>query len=214
MTDLKKDCILCKLILENPWRAAAVVLGVVLLFALFGCGTAQADDLNISWQHPAQRVDGTALPLSEIQHTTIEWGLCSGNNFPATPAGTRDVAAPSTTTSVTGVGYGTWCVRGKTVDTGGRVSDNSNVAQKIILAPPNPPLIVTVESVAYEIKLHPVTQLASLGRQVGVIAYGVPCVDNPMVETGRGTYYEVPADKVLLTKDPKSSVVVARCAVL
>lgn len=203
----------------NPVHALqTIVLGIVILLVLIALPRyVFAADLNVSWTHPAQNTDGTAIPASgagALTETRIEYGLCNGTSW-GTKTGESIVAYPATTVVIPGVGPGTWCVRGYSRNSFGVESVASNIATKVVPPPtPRPPTLVTVESVAYEIKLRPVTQMASLGRRVGVIAYGVPCQEGALVETIRGEYYPVPQDKVMLYHEPKSSIVVARCAAI
>lgn len=181
-----------------------------LLGLAFGVAiSAEAADANVSWTHPTQRTDNTALPLSEIQKTVVEWGLCSGGNFPATPAGTRDVPAPATTTSVTGLAYGTWCFRAFTVDTGGMTSTASNTAVKAFIAPPKPPVLtVAAGATVYELNVTG-NGAVKLGRSVGTVLYDTEC---GAVYVG-DTFAVVPDEAVALDdhRSPKSSVVVAEC---
>jgi len=168
---------------------------------------ALADTATLTWTHPTQRVDGTSLPLTSIKETQIDWGVCaSGNTFPATPTGTKAVAAPATTTSVAELGYGAWCFRARSVDTGNLVSDNSGAVYKIIIAPPKPPVLSATITVAYEIQQHPVFG-PRLGRNVGTVSLGTECLAGEIVNG----YYEVSLDKVNLTKMPKSAIVVTQC---
>lgn len=194
------------------WFRAAVIFGAGALFlaAMFWLGTALAADANLSWTHPTQRVDGTALPLSAIKETQIDWGACAaGNTFPATPAGTKAVPAPATTTTVTGLAYGTWCFRARTADTNNLVSDNAGTVWKQYVAPPQPPVLTVVNIVAYETKRDN-RGLVRLGRHVGTVPLGTACGEYVTLKHS-ARYYEVPLDQVTLSKMPKSLVVVARC---
>jgi hypothetical protein len=120
------------------------------------------------------------------------------------------VAAPATTAVVPGLGYGTWCFRGRTVNTGGLTSVNSAVVSKVYLAPPNPPVLGATITLAYEIQMNSWGDV-KLGRAVGSMPLGTPCVDNPIL-TNKGEFYEIDPANVELTKDPKSSIIVTQCA--
>jgi len=184
-----------------------------IVLALFLSGVTGAEDVTVNWTHPTARTNGVALPLSEIKETQLDWGVCAaGNTFPATPVGTRAIAAPATTTTIVGLGYGTWCFRARTADTINLVSANTGTVFKVILAPPNPPVFTTINVVAYEIKLHPVEGVI-LGRQVGTVPLGTACGYEPVVYTMGGEYHSVPLSKVELTKSPKSDIIVAKCAI-
>lgn len=188
----------------------------LLLLALIGLivtRTVYAADATLNWTHPTQRVDNTPITLAEIRETQIDWAKCAtGNTFPASPLGTKAVPAPATSTVVTGLDYGTWCFRARSVDTAGEMSLNSGTVWKQYLAPPKPPVLSAVITVAYEIKSHPLEGQV-LGRAVGTVALGTECGTEPIVYGGNGVYYEVALDKVTLTKMPKSAVVVTKCEV-
>ena len=182
-----------------------------VLAAMLPFGSASAADATLTWTHPTQRTDNTALPLAEIKETQIDWAVCAtGNTFPATPLGTKAVPAPANTTVVTGLTYGTWCFRARTADLTGEVSINTGTVWKQYLAPPKPPVLNSTITMVYEIASHPVDGVR-LARQVGTVELGTACVDNP-IQTDRGEYYEVSLDKVTLTKMPKSAIVVTQCA--
>lgn len=172
---------------------------------------AHAADATLTWQHPTQREDNSALPLSEIRETQIDWGRCAtGNTFPATPAGTKAVPAPATTTVVTGLDYGTWCFRARSVDTAGLVSNNSGTVWKQYVAPPKPPVLSSTITVAYELNGVKNDGTILLGRAVGTIELGTPCMDYPF-QTNKGLYYGVDRQYVTFVREPKSPMVVTQC---
>ena len=188
-----------------------LAIGVVLAFlVLFLClvvfAVAHAENATVSWSHPTQRVDGTPLAISEIKETQVDWGLCSAGTFPSLPAGTLAFAAPSTSGTVPNLAYGTWCFRARTLDTGGRLSDNSTVVSKVILAPPKPPVLSTVITVAYEI--NQTGSGMKLGRAVGTVGLGTACLPGLIIAPD---YYEVSLDSVALDRLPKSAIVVSKC---
>lgn len=183
------------------WYLVAVLSTVILTGAVW------AADATLTWTHPTQRVDGTSLPLASIKETQIDWAPCAtGNTFPTTATGTKAVPAPATTTTVTGLVYGTWCFRARTVDVGNLVSDNTGTVWKQYLAPPNPPVLTVVNIVAYEVLQNP--NGIRLGRNVGTVKLGTQCVAGEVLPG----FYEVTLDQVTLTKMPKSAIVVAQCA--
>ena len=170
--------------------------------------TAGAADVTVTWTHPTQNTDGTALPLASIASTRVEYGSCSGSAF-GTKAGEVTVTAPGTTATIT-LAPGTHCFRAYTrtvAAAGGLESGPSNAASKVVpFPPPNPPVITVVNIVAYEIQYHPVHG-PRLGRNVGTVPLGTAC---GVAITG--DYHEVPLDAVTLSKMPKSAIVVAQCA--
>lgn len=171
---------------------------------------AHAADATLTWQHPTQREDNSALALSEIRETQIDWGRCAtGNTFPATPAGTKAVPAPATTTVVTGLDYGTWCFRARSVDTAGLVSNNSGTVWKQYIAPPKPPVITTVAGLVWELRLHPVDG-PYLARVIGTVDAGKPCL-GLAPQYGDDIFAINAADANLTRKPNPNAMVVAQC---
>lgn len=176
---------------------------------------------QLSWSPPTQYTNGDPLPLSDLG------GFKAYFNLRGQPLSenVRDIPNEAATTyRIDGLTAGDHEFAMTAYTDAGVESNLSSSVFKVVEVPasvgntsvtiklkPEPP-VVTVESVVYEIKLHPVTQVASLGRQVGAIAYGVPCVGDPVVQTHRGQYYEVPMDLAYVAKAPKSDIIVARCA--
>jgi hypothetical protein len=194
----------------SKWALGALVLLTVLVFVLLG-RSVHAADATLTWTHPTQRVDNTPITLADIRETQLDWGVCGvGNTFPATPAGTKAVPAPGTTTVVTGLAYGTWCFRARSVDTGGLVSDNTGTVWKQFIAPPKPPVLSATITVAYEINMNSWGEI-KLGARVGTVEQGAPCVDNPIM-TNKGEYFEIDRANVVLSKEPKSSIIVTQCS--
>ena len=182
----------------------------VLLLCGLVYAVAHASSATVSWTHPTQYTDGSALPLSGIASTRVEYGSCVGTAF-GTKTGEVVVVAPAVTTTVTGLTPSTWCFRAYTKTTaaaGGLESGPSGVASKVIPFPaPNPPVLSTVITVVYDIQQRRYGWMVA--RRVGTVPLGVEC--NPeQVVLNRG-YYEVPLDKVDLTRMPRSIIVVSKC---
>jgi hypothetical protein len=187
-------------------RLHVVLLAALLPFAAFG-GTAE-----LTWTHPTQFEDGTALALAQIAQTRIEVGTCSAPGVFGTKQGEKIVPAPATTTQIT-VAPGTWCYRAYSKGTaavGGTESVASGVVSGAIPWPnPNPPVLSTTVRVVYEI-IPDRFDGARLGRVVGTAPIGTGCVGEG-ITTQKGIVYEVPLDKVELTKMPKSALVATFC---
>lgn len=160
---------------EKLMLAALVALVFIVMMSLSHAVYGQTASADLTWTHPTQRVDGTALALTEIRETQLDWAKCTASNtFPITVEGTRAVPAPATTASITGLTYGTWCFRARSADTDGRVSDNSGTVWKRYLAPPRPPVITTVGGLVWEMKWNN-KEGAYLAKVVGTIDAGAPC---------------------------------------
>lgn len=189
--------------------AAMAALTILLLAPALVLGA----DATVRWTHPTARENGVSLALSEIRETQVDYGICAaGGAFPAAAAGTQVVPAPATSVVITNLGYGTWCFRGRTADTGGLVSANSSVAQKVILAPPQPPVLSATITVAYDMKGVRGDGTILLGREVGTVAIGAPCIDYAF-ETNKGTFHGIDRSNVKLSREPRSSMIVTKCAI-
>lgn len=181
------------------------------------CSTS-AGTAQLSWTAPTQNTDGT--PLTNLAGYQAFRAATSAGLATATSA--AEIAIPALTYTLTGIPAGTWYFAMRSKNSAGAVSDLSNVVSKTIALQsasanasvtvstvPNPPVLVTVNQVAYELKYgHGET---SLGRLVGYIDLGVACGAGPIVKK-HGQYYEVPLDQVELVRMPRSIIVVAKCA--
>lgn len=153
---------------------AALMLALVLWVAV--SLDAKAADATLTWTNPTQRENGDPLPIAELKEIQIDYGKClAGNIFPSVPDGTKAFAAPATTGVITGLAYGTWCFRARAVDTASQASVNTGTVWKQYLAPPKPPTILTVASLVWEMKIHPVDG-PYLARVVGHVDAGKPCL--------------------------------------
>ena len=185
-------------------------LGV--LFPLSFSGPLLAADVTVSWTHPTQFTDGSALALNQIASTRVEYGSCSGTAF-GTVAGQVTIPAPTATTTISGFAPGTHCFRAYTRTTtaaGNQESGPSGMATKVIaFPPPNPPTIVTVETVAK------VMTRWGLGLKVGTVALGTPCGELKL-DKKSADWHVVEASTVHLNKRgqklPADAVIVAKCA--
>ena len=131
---------------------ALILLGALALLLL--AGSAFAGQAVVTWTNPTTRTDGSALTAAQIGSTEVEYGTCSGTAF-GTPTGAQSVTGAATTLTVTNLAAGTWCFRARTVDTGSNHSAWSAVVSKVVpVAPPSPPVLVTVSTVAYEMRFR------------------------------------------------------------
>lgn len=183
---------------ENHFLAAlyAVLLALVVLLVGVFWSLAHAATATVTWTHPTSRIDGTALTPTEIKATRIAYGKC-----PATDT-VVDVPAPASSWISPDLGYGTWCFKAATVDQANLVSDYTGIVQKVHVAPPSPPRLLSVGGFAYDVK-------NANERVVGVIPEGKPC--GSVAVTGDLSPVER-ADVQLLKPLRPGSVLAARCA--
>jgi hypothetical protein len=157
----------------------ALFIGALLLF--FFVGGAFAGEATVTWTNPTTRTDGSALLSSQIGSTRVEWGTCSGSAF-GTAQGNQSTTGAATSATINNLAPGTYCFRAATIDTAGLQSGWSNIASKVVpVAPPTPPVIVTVATTAYVFKLG--WRGAVRLVQSGTVPLGVACQPLPGLPT-------------------------------
>jgi len=117
-------------------------LFAAVLASLLATSTALAETVTVTWTLPTTRMDGTALPASELVKTTVVYGTC-GTNDVAQIDGSMDVPSPGATVQFDRA-PGEVCVKANVTDTEGRVSDWSAVAYGDVKSdsPPGAPIII------------------------------------------------------------------------
>ena len=191
------------------------MLYVALAFALLFPIYVLAAVATVSWSPPVTNTDGSTIPASgdgSITETRVQYGTCASGGGFGTAQGQVIVGMPATSVEIGSFTSGqTVCFRAFVRNTFGVESSASNVASKTFDPPkPRPPVLVVVDTVAYDIRLDR-NLVARLGKDVGRVAAGTECNGTAMVVTRRAAYYVMPADAVTLTKQPRSSVLVAKC---
>ena len=170
----------------------------------------------VSWSPPTTNTDGSGIPSSgpgSITEHRVQYGTCASGGGFGTASGQVIVAMPATSVEINSFTNGqTVCFRAFAKNTYGLESAASNVASKTFSPPtPRPPVLVVVDTVAYDLRLGR-DLVARLGRDVGSVAAGTECSGTAMVVTRRAAYYVIDNASVSFNKEPRSSVIVARCA--
>jgi len=178
---------------------------------------------TVNWTAPTTNTNGT--PLTNLAGFKVLYGTSSttlDRSQSVNNASARSVVVPS-------LGAATWYFAVRAVNSNQVESDNSAIAQKTIAgasasrtvnititASPNPPppppptptpTLKTTGTVVYDVRTSNGTRV--LGRQVGTIAIGKPCQSSYRVGS---SYYKVTNSDVRITRTPRSSSIVARCA--
>jgi hypothetical protein len=183
------------------------------LTCVWGDGTA-----TVSWAAPTTNEDGSEL--LDLAGFKVMYGT-SGNALTQT-ALIDDITRSAYT--VQSLAPGTWYFAVRAFNTQQVDSVDSNVAQKdvtgasaastvtisIVQAPPPPPptdTLRTIETQVYEVLKS--GSRSALGKQVGTIALGKPCMSSFRVGS---SYYQVTRSDVSITRNPRSQTLVARCA--
>jgi hypothetical protein len=191
-------------------------LYVALFFAFLFPIYVLASVATVSWSPPVTNTDGSTIPLTgagSITETRVQYGTCASGGGFGTASGQVIVAMPATSVEINSFSSGqTVCFRAFARNSFGIESAASNVASKTFDPPkPRPPVLMVVDTVAYEIRLDRDLN-ARLGRDVGRVAAGTECSGTAMVVTRRAAYYVIDNASVSFNKEPRSSVIVARCA--
>jgi len=182
---------------------AIIILGVAFLLSR----RAEAGTATVNWTHPTARTNGAALAISEIASTRVEFSL--GTTF-GTVTGTQAVAAPATSLTIGSLTDGaSYCFRAFTVAVDGSVS-SASVSQpcKVIpTSPPNPPVLTTVTTVAYELRK---SWFWDRMVSVGTVALGEAC--GGAVSVRGKTYNALSASQVTLGGRYRGGAIYGRCA--
>ena len=179
---------------------------------------ARGDTVTATWVNPTQNTNGTAIPASgagALDGARLEYGTCSAPGVFGTKAG--EVARPrgtgaQPTTAVVNLAPGTSCLRVVVYNTFGNTSTPSNVAVSVVAAPtPGQPTNLTVsEPIAYDVRPNESTFAFDRGRAVGTAKLGAACDEDRT--TGGGYYALERPSRVKLSREPRSSALVAKCA--
>jgi hypothetical protein len=173
----------------------------------------------VSWVAPTTNVDGSNL--LDLAGFNVVYGTSS--SLLSQIALVDDVTRSSYT--VQSLPPGLWYFAVRAFNTQLVESVNSDVGQKNVTgasaantvpitiegAPPPPPPTNTLKTTATQ--AYDVVRSGSryeLGRQVGTIALGKPCVSTFKVGSN---YYQVTRSDVSITRNPRSQTLVARCAI-
>lgn len=198
---------------EPHQRAAWGLIVLALLFALFAWLFAPAVHAQtttcawnndcLSWDRPTKYVDGSTLAATDVASYEIEAALLGASTW--TKIAT--VNAPVQGYTRTGIRAGeVWQYRVTAVLVSGNRSAPSNVqvAPATVEPAPNPPVLKTVDTLAYEINKS--TDALKLA-EVGTVALGVTCKP----EYDANGLNVVPRDLVKFKSTTRPLVVVAKC---
>lgn len=194
-----------KLFEGSDFGTAAVLFVAIMLLA--GClQVAHAADATVSWTNPTQNTDNSAIPATgpgSLTGTRVEYGTCAGTAF-GTKAGEVIVTAPATSATITGLSdAATYCFRAFSRNTFNAESAASNVVSKVMPTPtPKPPVLSSTVTVAWDLKN------GMPYRVVGTLPLGTACGSKVW-----RSYYEVPRASVTLSRQPRSTRLVTKCAV-
>jgi hypothetical protein len=198
----------------NPFARRLSHAGLIALAlgALCIAGAAKAATVTVTWAPPTTNTDGSAIPATGAGSLTtyrIEYGTCNGAAF-GVKAGEVTRAAPATSVTLN-LQPGTSCVRAFVANTYGSESAASNVSSKVVDPPtPNPPQITTLAGNVYDVVPNESTFTFNRGRVVGTTKAGMACDESR--NTDNDFYALERPSRVRLTRNPRSTALVGRCA--
>lgn len=163
-------------------RLTKLIAGVLVVWSFVHVSPALAATVNVSFQRPTARTDGSPLPASEIASYQINCTFTPTGGAAAPCAGLSPSSFPGSSlggpVSFNASQDGQVSISLVTVDTAGRQSAPSNAASKpISIAPPNPPVNVTIAAASGFIQtpVFSLTANNSRGTYFGMIDLGKPC---------------------------------------
>ena len=186
---------------------------IATIFALFVTlvsfsSAVPAEQLELTWEHPTENEDGSPLPFENIGGYELQYGICGGEQ---TIIDSSTVGKATTyTIPLPDPAWGKWCVDARTVTVTGVKSRPASVTREIIV-PPMPPKMVTINTVVYDTRIHPVQGLVA-HRAVGWAALGSECYADPNGMPFVGSdLYGIKPETVALSKQPQSELLVVQC---
>lgn len=187
---------------------AAILIGLMFLYSL----RAEAGTASLSWTAPTTKADGS--PLTDLASYSVEWGTCSSGAF-GSPIGAKSLPATTTTTVIDPLAPGDYAfrvkaVRAVTASVNAPPSGPSNVVCKTVpvdSVPPNPPVLQTVTTVAYELRNNWFTGPRMVA--VGSVALGEVC-GKPWVRDT--SYARLTASQVALGRKYRGGRLYGSCA--
>ena len=198
--------------MKSRSTAYLLTLAVILLVAPIMAFTGNA---RLTWQLPTANTDASAIPATgtlALASIRVEYFQCASATvtWPATPT-VLSVPVPATSYTVTGLPEGqTFCFRIFAVNNAGTLSAPSAVQTKLIpVTVPSPPVLLTIETVAYSVTTDWPALTFKRSKVVGTVALGVACA-SPSVDGG--AYRLIPRTAVTWTGTSRPSYVVAKCA--
>jgi hypothetical protein len=200
----------------DPFKLLIYIMAaVVALWAVGAFKKADAGEVTLSWSHPTTYEDNTALPLSDIARTEIEYAKCNsartGFMTTATPVIVA-VAPPPSSGTIPGLAPGAWCFHARTVTVAGAASVwtgfvNTTVVDETLPRIPSPPSTLTVNPTARTAYSIVKRTDRLLLVAVGTVTPGTACDPTQQVNG----FFVVPKASVVLSGGAKPDVAVAAC---
>jgi len=170
---------------------------------------------TVTWTKPTKNTDNSAL--TDLAGYKVVFGNSAGSLSQS-----KSINDPNaTSTTIPALGSGTWYFAVRAVNASGVESANSTVVSKTIssasasktvnvtITGTTNPTLKTVNAMVFDV-LHDSSGARILGRQVGTIALGKACDSTFKVYS---SHYAVSKSDASISVTPRSTHVVARCAI-
>lgn len=197
-------------------KTTRTLLIAIAAAALLSLSTAEAATVTVTGTNPTTNVDTSTIPATgegSLTNLRIEYGTCSAPGVFGVRAGDvpRIAGAPGSNFSqVLNLQPGTSCVRAFVSNTYGVESIAGNVVAKVVNPPtPNPPVLAAIAPTVYDVRPNESTFAFERGQRVGSVKLGAQC--DEARTTGDDYYALERPSRVVLTKTPRSTALVARC---
>ena len=178
------------------------------LTCTWGSGSA-----TVNWTAPTTNTDGT--PLTNLAAFRVYYGTSSSSLTQVSEV--NDISSSSTT--ISGLTPATWFFKVRAVNANQVESADSNVSSKAVatssaaktvaITITNPTVRKTIATTVYDVVRSATTGKFVVGKAVGTVALGKSCRAYYL----SGDYYGVLAGLVKVTGTPRSTTLVAHCAI-
>lgn len=201
------------------YKIQVAIMSLAFLLILFFSWQAFAYNATVSWTNPTTNTDSTAIPASgpgSLVSTRIEWGTCGAGGTFGIKASEVVVNQPAVSVVIPGFVAGqVACFQAFAKNTFLAESAASLVVAKVFPVPvPNPPTLASTITVAYDLRMNSSGGIL-LGRVVGDMPLGTACTNTQVDIKGRApVFYKIRMANVHITRTPRSSIIVTKCALV
>jgi len=201
----------------TKYKIQVAIMSLAFLLILFFSWQAFAYDATVSWTNPTTNTDATVIPATgpgSLVSTRIEWGTCGAGGTFGVKASEVVVNQPAVSVVVPGFAPAQIvCWRAYVKNTFLAESAASLVVAKVFPSPvPNPPTLTSTITVAYDLRMNSNNEIL-LGRVIGTMPLGTACTNTQVdIKWRAPVFYKIRRANVNITRTPRSSIIVTKCA--